>query len=142
MPYRNLLTKFALTLEAEVKLERTNASFPVTMGVNAFRGFLDEFIKHHKKEKKKQDKKVDNKNQKQEKTKKDVYVSSRRKLGWKLWLHVHRKDNPLSDFIFWDQSINSRTDLNIFPAGQRFYYIYCKELILYEHVYVHVNDSL
>lgn len=81
MPYRNLLTKFALTLEAEVKLERTNASFPVTMGVNAFRGFLDEFIKHHKKEKKKQDKKVDNKNQKQEKTKKDVYVSSRRKLG-------------------------------------------------------------
>lgn len=73
LPYRNLLTKFALTLEAEVKLERTNASFPVTMGVNAFRGFLDEFIKHHKKEKKKQDKKVDNKNQKQEKTKKDVY---------------------------------------------------------------------
>ncbi|XP_078314826.1 unconventional myosin-IXb-like isoform X4 [Crassostrea virginica] len=73
IPYRNLLTKFALTLEAEVKLERTNASFPVTMGVNAFRGFLDEFIKHHRKEKKKQDKKVDNKNQKQEKAKKDVY---------------------------------------------------------------------
>ncbi|XP_056022908.1 unconventional myosin-IXa-like isoform X20 [Ostrea edulis] len=73
LPYRNLLTKFALTLEAEVKVERTNASFPVTMGVNAFRGFLDEFIKHHKKEKKKQDKKVDNKTQKQEKVKKDLY---------------------------------------------------------------------
>ncbi|XP_061172961.1 unconventional myosin-IXa-like [Saccostrea echinata] len=73
LPYRNLLTKFAVTLEAEVKLERTNASFPVTMGVNAFRGFLDEFIKHHRKEKKKPDKKVENKNQKPEKTKKDIY---------------------------------------------------------------------
>lgn len=76
------MTKFALTLEAEVKLERTNASFPVTMGVNAFRGFLDEFIKHHRKEKKKQDKKVDNKNQKQEKAKKDVYVSDCQIFSW------------------------------------------------------------
>lgn len=52
------------------------------MGVNAFRGFLDEFIKHHRKEKKKQDKKVDNKNQKQEKAKKDVYVSDHKIFGW------------------------------------------------------------
>ncbi|KAK3097842.1 hypothetical protein FSP39_013712 [Pinctada imbricata] len=74
IPYQNLLAKFAHTLEAEVKSQGTNASFPVTMGVNAFRGFLDEFIKHHKK-KEKEKKKPDNKNVKREhaKKKKDVF---------------------------------------------------------------------
>ena len=75
IPYKNLLAKFAHTLEAEVKVEGTNASFPVTMGVNAFRGFLDEFIKHHKKKEKKE-KKADPKVQKRDrkKEKKDVFV--------------------------------------------------------------------
>ncbi|XP_021359293.1 unconventional myosin-IXa-like isoform X7 [Mizuhopecten yessoensis] len=72
VPYRNIFAKFVHTLDAEVKAEGTNASFPVTMGINAFRGFMDEFIKNHKKEKKKEDRKTETRAQKREHKKKDV----------------------------------------------------------------------
>ncbi|XP_071119029.1 unconventional myosin-IXb-like isoform X6 [Haliotis cracherodii] len=74
--YRDLLSNFEQSLSAEVKHERTNATFPVTMGINAFRGFLDEFIKNHagkkREEKKKEEKKVENKNAKKDKQRKDA----------------------------------------------------------------------
>ncbi|XP_069137072.1 unconventional myosin-IXb-like isoform X5 [Argopecten irradians] len=72
VPYRDIFAKFVHMLDAEVKAEGTNASFPVTMGINAFRGFLDEFIKNHKKEKKKDDRKTESRAQKRENKKKDV----------------------------------------------------------------------
>ncbi|XP_067665745.1 unconventional myosin-IXb-like isoform X9 [Haliotis asinina] len=74
--YRDLLSNFEQSLSAEVKHERTNATFPVTMGINAFRGFLDEFIKNHagkkREEKKKDEKKLENKNAKKDKNRKDA----------------------------------------------------------------------
>ncbi|KAJ8304274.1 hypothetical protein KUTeg_017857 [Tegillarca granosa] len=74
VPYRNLLGKFVSSLEAEVTQEGTDASFPVTMGVNAFRGYLDEFIKNHRKPDKKEEKKVNHREKhKREKQKKDVF---------------------------------------------------------------------
>jgi hypothetical protein len=57
------------------KLEGTqNASFPVTMGVNAFRGFLDEFIKHKRKDRK--DDQVPKKTRRRDRAKRDIYVSN------------------------------------------------------------------
>ncbi|XP_071169205.1 unconventional myosin-IXb-like isoform X29 [Mytilus edulis] len=52
IPYRDLLQKFAQLLEATLKNRHNKGTFPITMGVNAFRGFLDEFIKHKRKERK------------------------------------------------------------------------------------------
>ena len=70
-----MLAKFAHTLEAEVSEKKTNATFPITMGVNAFRGFLDEFInKYRKKDKRKEDKKVEPRPAKKDSKKKDIIV--------------------------------------------------------------------
>ena len=73
--YCDLMISFQKTLEAKAKEETADESFPVTIGINAFRGFMDDFvrkkksgelppIKKEKKEKKKKDKD------------KDVYVST------------------------------------------------------------------
>ena len=70
------MVNFEKALTAQVEKETTDDSFPVTIGINAFRGFLDEFnnkkksgelpqMKKEKKEKKKKDKEKD----------KDIYVS-------------------------------------------------------------------
>ncbi|GAB1606082.1 unconventional myosin-IXAa-like [Argonauta hians] len=74
--YRDLMSNFEQVLQAQVKNVGTNAAFPVTMGVNAFRGFLDEFMKESKelkrKEKKEDSKKTDSKCTKKERQKKDM----------------------------------------------------------------------
>ncbi|KAK3592955.1 hypothetical protein CHS0354_036814 [Potamilus streckersoni] len=49
--YRDLMANYETTLHAQIQEEKTNALFPETLGINAFRGFLDEFMKL-KKEKK------------------------------------------------------------------------------------------
>ena len=57
--YRDLFEKFRQVLEAEMKLERTDARTDATlvMPVNAFRGFLDEYRKQQ--ELRQRDKKED-----------------------------------------------------------------------------------
>ena len=62
------MSHFEDTLTARMKEENTNASFPVTMGINAFRGFLDEF---HKKKATKEIKENENRVLRKEKKKKD-----------------------------------------------------------------------
>ena len=63
------MLSFEKTLTARAQEEKTTDAFPVTIGINAFRGFMDEFvnkkksgelpaIKKEKKEKKKKDKDV------------------------------------------------------------------------------------
>ncbi|CAC5398991.1 MYO9 [Mytilus coruscus] len=71
IPYRDLLQKFAQMLEATLKNRHTKGTFPITMGVNAFRGFLDEFIKHKRKERK--DDQVPKKIRRRDRAKKDIY---------------------------------------------------------------------
>ncbi|CAE1298624.1 unnamed protein product [Acanthosepion pharaonis] len=74
--YRDLMSNFEQVLQAQVKNVGTNAAFPVTMGVNAFRGFLDEFMKESKeiKRKEKKEKKVEAKTVKKERQKKDMLL--------------------------------------------------------------------
>ena len=75
--YRDLFEKFKQVLMAEMRKEHTEA--PLVMALNAFRGFLDEFMKQHsgqrreKKEERKPDKPL-----KRDKQKKDTVVSDRR----------------------------------------------------------------
>ncbi|XP_064607942.1 unconventional myosin-IXAa-like isoform X2 [Liolophura sinensis] len=47
--YRDIMKQFENIIMSQAKRENTNATFPVTMGVNAFRGFLDEFMRQEKK---------------------------------------------------------------------------------------------
>lgn len=72
------MSNFEQVLQAQVKNVGTNAAFPVTMGVNAFRGFLDEFMKESKeiKRKEKKEKKVEAKTVKKERQKKDMLLVS------------------------------------------------------------------
>ena len=62
-------------MSAEVKGERTNAVLPITLGINAFRGFLDEFMKTQ--EMRRKVKKVENKPVKRDKHKKDAIIVSK-----------------------------------------------------------------
>lgn len=73
IPYRDLLQKFAQLLEATLKNRHNKGTFPITMGVNAFRGFLDEFIKHKRKERK--DDQIPKKKIRRRDRPKDIYVS-------------------------------------------------------------------
>ncbi|XP_052828160.1 unconventional myosin-IXAa isoform X12 [Octopus bimaculoides] len=73
--YRDLMNNFEQVLQAQVKNVGTNAAFPVTMGVNAFRGFLDEFMKESKeirRKEKKEERKTESKSTKKERQKKDM----------------------------------------------------------------------
>ncbi|ESP05442.1 hypothetical protein LOTGIDRAFT_102587 [Lottia gigantea] len=70
--YRDLLSNFEQVLKAGVIRERTTATFPVTMGINAFHAFLDGFMKAQpKKKEKKEEKKTETKAVKKDKNKKD-----------------------------------------------------------------------
>lgn len=42
--YKDLITNFMQAMETVCQRERKDKDFPVTMGVNAFRGFMDEFM--------------------------------------------------------------------------------------------------
>ncbi|KAG1704390.1 Unconventional myosin-IXa [Nymphon striatum] len=42
--YKDLIDNFEQVMESVCKQENTSASFPSTMGLNAFRGFLDQFM--------------------------------------------------------------------------------------------------
>ena len=70
LSYRHLMCNFEETLKAESRREGQDQAFPITLAINAFRGFLNEFHKkkeNHdlpdvpkvKKEKKKKDKDKD-----------------------------------------------------------------------------------
>ena len=65
------MTNFEATLKARMKEENTNATFPITMGINAFRGFLDEF---HKKKETKESKETEVRVNRKEKKRKDKEV--------------------------------------------------------------------
>ena len=66
LSYKDLMCSFEAALQERAKQQGTDDSFPATMGINAFRGILDEFNKKkdnrelpeikQKKEKKKKDK--------------------------------------------------------------------------------------
>ncbi|KAL5004156.1 hypothetical protein ScPMuIL_017612 [Solemya velum] len=75
VPYRDLMSSFEQILSDKLKKEgSTNASFPVTLGINAFRGFLDEFMKkHHGDKKKKEERKIEGRAHKRDKQKKDTF---------------------------------------------------------------------
>ena len=75
--YRELFANFELTMVATCRDEKVDESFPVTMVINAFRGYLDEFrniVKDLKKEKDKE-KKRRKKPNKKGKRDKDTIVS-------------------------------------------------------------------
>ncbi|XP_077988957.1 unconventional myosin-IXb-like isoform X2 [Glandiceps talaboti] len=46
--YKDLISNFEKVLEHISRKENTSAQFPIIMGVNAFRGYLDEFIQIYK----------------------------------------------------------------------------------------------
>ena len=74
--YRDLFANFELTMNATCRDEKVDESFPGTMVINAFRGFLDEFrnsvnVKKKEKEKEKKRKKP----HKKRKREKDTIVS-------------------------------------------------------------------
>ena len=76
--YRDLFANFELTMNATCRDEKVDESFPGTMVINAFRGFLDEFrnsvnVKKKEKEKEKKRKKP----HKKRKREKDTIVSIR-----------------------------------------------------------------
>jgi len=50
--YKDLIANFANIMETVCKHEGTGNDFPTTMGVNAFRGFLNEFMNSHRVEEK------------------------------------------------------------------------------------------
>ncbi|KAK2161935.1 hypothetical protein LSH36_107g02020 [Paralvinella palmiformis] len=66
LSYRDLMISFEEILKAHTKTEKTKEEFPITLGINAFRGFLNEFNKRkenrelpdikYKKERKKREK--------------------------------------------------------------------------------------
>ena len=73
--YRDLFEKFKQVLMAEMRKEQTEA--PLVMALNAFRGFLDEFMKQHTgrgRREKKEERKPEKPN-KRDKQKKDMVVS-------------------------------------------------------------------
>lgn len=84
VPYRDLMSSFEQILSDKLKKEgSTNASFPVTLGINAFRGFLDEFMKkHHGDKKKKEERKIEGRAHKRDKQKKDTFVSTSYSLAY------------------------------------------------------------
>ncbi|XP_042236083.1 unconventional myosin-IXb-like isoform X2 [Homarus americanus] len=49
LKYKDLIKNFEQVMNTVCKEKMGNDTFPVTMGVNAFRGFLDEFIREKKK---------------------------------------------------------------------------------------------
>ncbi|XP_071524555.1 unconventional myosin-IXb-like isoform X2 [Panulirus ornatus] len=49
LKYKDLIKNFEQVINTVCKEKMGNDTFPVTMGVNAFRGFLDEFIREKKK---------------------------------------------------------------------------------------------
>ncbi|GAB6028580.1 Unconventional myosin-IXAa, variant 2 [Chamberlinius hualienensis] len=52
LKYSDLIVNFEKTMESVCNQEQSSATFPVTMGVNAFRGFMDEFVSRQKTEEK------------------------------------------------------------------------------------------
>jgi hypothetical protein len=71
--YRDLFEKFRLVLQNEMRKNQTEV--PLVMALNAFRGFLDEFMKQNtgRRREKKEEK---TKPVKRDKQKKDMVVSS------------------------------------------------------------------
>lgn len=43
--YCDLMTRFEDTLMAKARAAHMDSSFPATVGINGFRGYLDEFVK-------------------------------------------------------------------------------------------------
>ncbi|XP_044000848.1 unconventional myosin-IXAa-like isoform X2 [Aphidius gifuensis] len=68
LKYTDLITNFLRVMETVCKQENTREDFPVTMGVNAFRGFMNEFMSLVKTEIPKQSK---NKRKKEKKRKQE-----------------------------------------------------------------------
>ncbi|XP_038073351.1 unconventional myosin-IXa-like isoform X2 [Patiria miniata] len=50
--YKDLISTFETSLANHVKTSNSKTQFPITLGINAFRGFLDEFTQQYKPEKK------------------------------------------------------------------------------------------
>ncbi|KAL3866507.1 hypothetical protein ACJMK2_043800 [Sinanodonta woodiana] len=74
--YRDLMANYETTLHAQIEEEKTNALFPETLGINAFRGFLDEFMKLKKE--KKLEKKPYRPNKREKKSKDIIEYSGHR----------------------------------------------------------------
>ena len=66
------MVNFEETLKARAQLQELDADFPVTIGINAFRGFLDEF---NRKKENKELPKTEVKKEKKKKEKESYYVS-------------------------------------------------------------------
>jgi len=64
--YHDLMKNFEDALKSRAQIECLDASFPSTIGINAFRGFLDEF---HKKKENKELPKVETKKERRRKAK-------------------------------------------------------------------------
>lgn len=76
--YKELMLMFESSLKSRVKNENLGEDFPTTLGINAFRGFLDEFNKRrsfHKHEPAKEKKKKKGGNRHEEKKDQPVTVS-------------------------------------------------------------------
>lgn len=74
--YRDLFANFEVTMDATCNEQNVGSEFPVTLCINAFRGYLDEFIKNVNSKKKdgKFKKKKERPNRRDNK-KKDILVS-------------------------------------------------------------------
>jgi len=71
MKYRDLFVNFENTMEATCADESVSPDFPVTLCINAFRSYLDEFRKSDSTRKKDVKNKKKQNRHKREKTKKD-----------------------------------------------------------------------
>lgn len=83
--YRDLMLNFEQTLKARAQEVNEDASFPVTIGINAFRGFLDEF---NKKVERKEHKPEVKEKKKKKSEKEHIYVSTETVLGENLCRNV------------------------------------------------------
>lgn len=48
LKYKDLVSNFEKVLENKAKRQSGNSQFPVTLGINAFQGFLNEYMQVHK----------------------------------------------------------------------------------------------
>ncbi|XP_071794480.1 unconventional myosin-IXb-like isoform X1 [Asterias amurensis] len=67
--YKDLMSNFETSLANHVKNSNSKTQFPITMGINAFRGFLDEFTQQYKPDKKSKEQRK----KKKEKEKEEVF---------------------------------------------------------------------
>ncbi|KAL7305793.1 hypothetical protein TKK_0002041 [Trichogramma kaykai] len=99
--YTDLIANFVQVIENVCKQENLKEDFPVTMGVNAFRGFMNEFMVQAKTESSEKSSKSKRKREKKDKSKKDDPIPHGKHMFQLTIINIPTACELCSSFFMW-----------------------------------------